>query len=29
MEWNLPGKYGPRGDLFVFLIKENAGDDAG
>ena len=24
MEWNVPGKYGPHGELFFFLIKEPA-----
>ena len=24
VEWNVPGKYGPRGELFFFLIKELA-----
>ena len=22
MEWNVPGKYGPHGELFFFLIKK-------
>ena len=22
MEWNVPGKYGPHGELFVFLIQK-------
>ena len=22
MKWNVPGKYGPHGELFFFLIKE-------
>ena len=24
VEWNVPGKYGPHGELFFFLIKEPA-----
>ena len=22
--WNVPGKYGPHGELFFFLLKENS-----
>ena len=29
VEWNVPGKCGPHGELFFFLIKKGAGDDAG
>ena len=25
--WNVPGKYGPHGELFLFLIKEDQVDE--
>ena len=28
MEWNVPGKYGPHGELFFFLIQGGTGDCA-
>ena len=27
--WNVPGKYGPHGELFFFLIQKEPGDGAG
>ena len=29
VEWNVPGKYGPHGELFFLPDSEGAGDDAG
>ena len=29
MEWNVPGKYGPHGELFFLPGSEEAGDGAG
>ena len=29
MVWSVPGKYGPHGELFFFLIQKEASDGAG